>query len=71
MSGIYRLNNTTNNHCYIGSAVNLAKRKIKHFIELNKNKHPNAYLQNAFNLRGEQSFVFNILEYCSKDELIE
>jgi group I intron endonuclease len=70
-SGIYRIINTINGHCYIGSAINLKTRKRIHFWSLNKNRHINCYLQNAFNLYKESSFIFDIIENCEKEKLIE
>jgi group I intron endonuclease len=57
-----------NGHCYIGQSVDLNKRKSQHFISLKKNKHVNGYLQNAFNLYGEENFVFEIILVCEKDK---
>ena len=47
-SGIYRIRNLTNNKFYIGSAINLNKRKNQHFHYLRNNKHHNKPLQNSF-----------------------
>ena len=59
-SGIYRIRNLTNNKFYIGSAVNLNKRKNQHFHYLRNNKHHNKPLQNSYNKYGESSFIFNM-----------
>jgi len=52
---------------YIGSTVNLHKRKSGHFEQLRKNKHYNQYLQNAFNKYGEENFTFEIIFSCCKN----
>jgi len=70
-SGIYRIINTINNCIYVGSAINLTARKNKHFTQLFKNSHYNKYLQNAFNLYKREAFIFDVLEYCKKEELIK
>lgn len=70
-SGIYSIINKQNGKRYIGSAVNLKRRINEHKNRLNKNKHNNRYLQNAWNKYGKQSFIFEILEYTSKEKLIE
>src|SRR5260221_216219 len=62
-SGIYKITCTVNKRIYIGSAVNLRKRQINHFSELQKNKHRNPKLQNAWNKYGEEAFTFEVLEY--------
>jgi len=70
-SGIYQITCTENNKVYIGSAVNLNKRKNGHFETLKKNIHKNKHLQNAFNKYGLEKFVFDILEIVEdKNQLI-
>ena len=73
ISGIYRLRNRVNGKVYIGSANNLKYRKRQHFKNLRENKgSPNKKLQRAFNKYGEDSFVFEIIEYVEdKNKLIE
>ena len=69
-SGIYKITCTATNKIYVGSAVNLSKRKNNHFHSLKKNKHENSYLQNSFNKYGESFFIFETLEIIEKDNLI-
>jgi len=69
-SGIYKIENLKNGHIYIGSATNLNGRKNTHFFSLRRNKHKNKHLQSAFNLYGEDNFVFVVLEYCEIKDLI-
>jgi len=64
-SGIYLIINLQNNKFYVGSAVNLRKRKNKHLQQLRNNKHDNQYLQNSFNKYGESNFVFVSIEDVS------
>ena len=66
-SGIYKIINIKTNEIYIGSSINLKKRKSDHFYLLRKNKHTNKHLQNSFNKHGENSFLFIILELCEKN----
>jgi len=68
ISGIYQIRNTSNGKVYIGSAVNLKRRKSQHFHCLRKGNHPNCYLQNAFN-KG-QKLKFFVIEYCDESALI-
>lgn len=70
-SGIYGIENLINGKIYIGSAINLARRKNKHFSNLRADKHINKHLQSAFNLYEEESFVFKILEHCESKDLIK
>jgi hypothetical protein len=69
-SGIYLIKNIVNNKIYVGSSVNLNNRNYKHFWMLRKGIHDNNHLQNSYNKHGDSSFIFEILEYCSSEELI-
>ena len=69
-SGIYEIVNVTNDKRYVGSAVNLSKRKTKHWSLLRLKEHYNRYLQNTWNKYGEDAFRFNILFYCDPRLLI-
>lgn len=62
-SGIYKIVNKVNGKYYIGSAVNLNKRKWNHFSELKKQTHHNNKLQNAWNKYNSDAFEFIIVEY--------
>lgn len=68
-SAIYRILNKTTNKYYIGSAVNVKRRWYKHRLLLSANKHGNPYLQNAWNKYGEESFIFEVLEYVLQGSL--
>ena len=46
-SGVYKL--SVAHHTYGGSSKNLYFRLIEHTSDLSKNKHPNQFLQNAWN----------------------
>jgi group I intron endonuclease len=61
-SGIYKIINVINNRFYVGSAVDLRRRKTRHFSELRTGKHNNAHLQAAWNKYGEKAFTFVIVE---------
>ncbi len=68
-SGIYGLQNLENNKVYIGSAVSFQRRWLGHTFDLNRGKHRNAYLQNAFNKQPE-AFEFYVIESVEKKELL-
>lgn len=51
-SGIYQIINKSTNKFYIGSAIDLKKRKREHFHHLNHNKHRNKHLQSSWNKHG-------------------
>lgn len=71
--GIYRILNTKNNKMYIGSSEDLDKRKTNHFGMLKRNKHHSIHLQRAYNrtINAQQVFIFEILEYCNEEILLE
>lgn len=60
--GIYKILNRINGKYYIGGSVNIILRWSRHKNDLNKNKHPNTKLQNAWNKYGEENFKFEVLE---------
>jgi group I intron endonuclease len=60
---VYKIVNINNGHEYVGSALKgFDWRKRKHLRELKQKKHHNRHLQNAYNIYGENSFSFQILE---------
>jgi group I intron endonuclease len=63
--GIYKIINVVNNKFYVGSAVDLKRRKTRHFSELRTGKHNNKHLQAAWNKYGESSFIFVVVEEVS------
>ena len=62
-SGIYQILNTVNGKRYIGSAINLGKRRSNHFSDLKRSAHTNSHLQHAYNKYGGRAFVFEELIY--------
>lgn len=69
-SGIYEIVNLSNGHKYIGSAVNIPNRWREHKYQLIHGKHHSQYLQRAWDKYSSSLFLFHVLEYCEKDELI-
>jgi len=61
-AGIYAIINNKTGKRYIGQTNNFSFRKGKHIGYLRSNSHINPHLQRAFNLDGEESFEFTILE---------
>lgn len=60
--GVYAIINKTNGYIYVGSSINVHRRKLRHFRYLKNGEHENTHLQNAYNKYGEDSFVFVVLE---------
>ena len=69
-TGIYRIVCNINNRVYVGSAVNLRKRKREHFSALRSNRHFNKHLQNAYNKHGEHCFDFKVVKFCEPEILL-
>ena len=61
-SGIYRITNTSNGRFYIGFTYNFQIRWNKHSSDLKRNKHPNAFLQNDYNVCGDDAFSLSVIE---------
>lgn len=61
-SGIYRIRNLLTARVYIGSAVNMAKRRGIHLHQLRHSKHHSVKLQRAWDKAGEGAFVFEVVE---------
>lgn len=70
-SGIYVIRQIATRNAYIGSSSKLSTRFGQHKSLLRAGKHHSPYLQNAWNKYGEGAFVFEILEECPKENLIE
>ena len=56
---------------YIGQSVNIEKRWLNHRAKLEKNKHANKHLQNAWNKYGSDNFKFAMIEECDIQSLNE
>lgn len=70
--GIYKITNQTNGYCYIGQAVDMAKRWKEHAkCGLGIDTPASNKLYKAMQEDGLNNFSFELLEKCSKDELDE
>jgi len=68
--GIYQIRNIITEQCYIGQSVNLKQRKSTHWRDLkNNNGKENIFFQRSYNRYGKSKFIFEILMYCSKENL--
>ena len=70
-SGVYRIRNIINDKIYIGSASVFKDRKHTHFSLLRRDKHHSIVLQRAYKKYGKDKFVFEIVEKCDKNVLLE
>jgi len=69
--GIYQIINLINGKRYVGSSVNLEKRRGTHWYLLRKGIHYNKHLQAAWNKYGENAFEFQVIGKCPAERLIE
>ena len=71
MIGIYRIKNLVNGKCYYGLSKQIEKRLARHKRELNNSIHINCILQRAWDKYGENNFLFEIVEECDINVLLE
>lgn len=71
MTGIYKIINKINNHCYIGQSTKIQQRWKEH-INTSKNSNQKGYnypLYRAFRKYGIENFNFIVLEECLNSQL--
>jgi hypothetical protein len=68
--GVYQIRCRQSAKIYVGSAVNLQARWRAHRRDLANGVHVNPHLQAAWNLYGEKSFEFSVLEYVEESRLL-
>ena len=69
ISGIYSILHNDSGKIYIGSSINIKQRWNAHRSALNRGKHSNPHLQNAWSKHGKDAFTFSILEEVIADNL--
>jgi group I intron endonuclease len=69
-SGVYQILCKATSKIYIGSTVNLRDRWAGHCSSLRCGKHPNVFLQRAWNKYGEAQFEFSVLEFIDEADLL-
>jgi hypothetical protein len=62
--GIYLIKSRISGGFYIGSSINLRRRKFAHFSALHKRTHSNPHMQASYDIYGSDAFTFEILLYC-------
>lgn len=70
-NGVYKILNNINGKIYIGSSSYLQRRLTEHKRLLKQSNHPNKKLQYSVNKHGIENFIFEIIEECSIDSLLE
>lgn len=69
--GIYYIRNTRNGRRYVGSSANVEERWKNHRNQLNRGAHHAPILQKAWNKYGPEAFVFEVVEECLVEVLLE
>lgn len=69
-TGIYKIQNQTNNKLYIGSGI-VKERISSHKWLLKAGRHWNDHLQRSWNKYGEESFEFEVVFYCERPKLLD
>ena len=69
ISGVYQIINTITGDCYIGSSVDLKRRKIEHFKNSTWKKEPNKPLYKYMQQYGKENFLFKTIWLCVPEEL--
>ena len=69
-TGIYEIKHIMSGRRYIGSAIDFCVRFRAHLNDLRQGKHPNRYLQFAWNKYGEDAFCVQPILFCCADDLL-
>ena len=69
LSGVYEIINTITGDCYIGSTVDLERRKKEHFCESTWKRVQNSHLYKDMKQYGKDNFLFKPTQLCNPEEL--
>jgi group I intron endonuclease len=67
-SGVYKIQLGTS-RLYIGSTTNFKKRWASHLNDLRASHHSNGPMQSDFNNFSEANLTFDVILYCSNDQI--
>jgi len=66
--GVYKISNLVSDRYYIGYSKNINKRFCVHRSKLKNSCHDNIFLQRAYNLDGEDKFIYEIIHKCNTEK---
>jgi group I intron endonuclease len=66
--GVYKISNLVSDRYYIGYSKNINKRFRVHRCKLKNSCHDNIFLQRAYNLDGEDKFIYEIIHRCNTEK---
>lgn len=68
--GVYAITHVDSGRRYIGSSISIEKRFREHKSTLKNSAHKNRFLQRAWDKHGAGKFSFDVLIYCSSDNVL-
>ena len=68
--GVYRIVNTTNGKCYVGSSKNIKARYRQHKAQVYSGSHHSTKLRNSIRKHGPDNFAFEVVEFCDEHCLL-
>ena len=66
-SGVYVIRNIVNGRRYVGSSIDLERRRREHERQLLDGRHHNKFLQRCWSKHGAGAFAFETILYCSPE----
>lgn len=69
MIGVYKLTNKFNRKVYVGKSIDIEKRYRTHILKANQTKYKKLVIDEVINRIGIESFDFDILIECPKENL--
>ena len=66
--GVYKISNLVSDRYYIGYSKNINKRFCVHRCKIKNSCHDNIFLQRAYNLDGEDKFIYEIIHRCNTEK---
>lgn len=69
-SGIYSIVSRCTGKQYIGSSIDLPRRRRQHFKSLRGGTHYNPFIQEHANEHGIDDLIFAVLAFCSHDQIL-
>lgn len=70
-AGVYKFTNVITGDCYVGSSVDLHRRKLQHLNALKNSRHHSYRFQKAWDECGQQAFDYEVLEEIIITETIK
>ena len=69
ISGVYEIVNKITGDCYIGSSIDLERRKREHYYESTWEKEPNKQLYKDMKQYGKDNFLLKPIQLCDPEDL--